>query len=102
MDEGFRPKPGSVFEIEVEYFDGGSGEIALDYDSTDLRAPVGRAYKRHPDIIRRTNSAQCRLVHFRLNDARFRHSQNGEADFRFYNGGDDLLIREVRVRRVGP
>jgi hypothetical protein len=30
----------------------------------------------------------------------FNGSQNEHADFRFYNGGDDLMIRSVQVRRV--
>jgi len=25
-----------------------------------------------------------------------------ESDFQFYKGGDDLLIRAARVRRIGP
>jgi hypothetical protein len=34
-------------------------------------------------------------------DARFAGRQNGGADFRFFNGGDDLFIRAVRVKQVG-
>jgi GxGYxY sequence motif in domain of unknown function N-terminal/GxGYxYP putative glycoside hydrolase C-terminal domain len=98
-DDGFR---GSPLEIELEYLDAGNGEIALDYDSADIRAPVGGAYKRHASVVRRANSAQWLVARFRVNDARFIDSQNSQADFRFYNGGDDLLIRAVRVRRVAP
>lgn len=99
VDEGFR---GAAMEIELEYFDAGAGEIALDYDSTDARPTVEGAYKRHPNILRRGNTAQWQSAHFPINDARFANRENGGADFRFYNGGDDLLIRAVRVRRVGP
>jgi hypothetical protein len=35
-----------------------------------------------------------------MNDARFRGSQNGQADFRLYNAGDDLLVKAVRVKRL--
>jgi hypothetical protein len=99
VDEGFRA--GRV-EIEIEYFDGGTGEITLDYDSTDVRAPVGGAYKRHPDVVRRTGKAQWQSARFRVSDARFRGSQNDQADFRFYSSSEDLLIRAVRVRRIAP
>lgn len=98
----FRPQPGKALEIELEYFDAGSGEIVMDYDSTDIQATLGGAYKKHPYTIHRTNKAQWQQASFRVNDAGFGGSQNGHADFRFTNGGDDLLIRAVRVRRVGP
>lgn len=89
-----------VMEIELEYFDAGTGEIALDYDSIDVRAPVAGAYKRHPVIIHRSNTGVWQRGRFQINDAYFGGAQNGGADFRFYNGGDALLIRAVRVRRV--
>ena len=100
IDGGFRPRPGEVLEIELEYLDIGSGEVGLDYDSRDLQAPLAGAYKHHSFTINRANSGQWRKASFRLNDARFNGSQNEHADFRFYNGGDELVIRSVRVRRV--
>ena len=39
-------------------------------------------------------------MHSALTDAEFSGRQNDEADFRFFNGGDDLLVREVALRRV--
>ena len=97
VDDGFH---GSPLEIELDYFDAGSGDISLDYDSMDIRAPVGGAYKRHGTVVRRANSKQWRTARFKVNDARFMGSQNSQADFRFYNGGDDLLVRAVRVKRM--
>lgn len=99
VNDGFR---GAAMEIELEYFDAGTGEIALDYDSTDLRPTVEGAFKRHPNILRRANTKQWQQARFRIDDARFANRENGGADFRFYNGGDDLLIRALRVRRIGP
>jgi len=101
VDDGFNFPANATLEIELEYFDAGSGEIGLEYDSTDVRTPVGGAYKEYPITLRRANTKQWRLARFQLNDARFRGAQNNEADFRFYNGGDDLMIRAVRVRRMG-
>jgi hypothetical protein len=96
-DDPFRQKAGSALVIQLEYLDAGSGEIALDYDSSNARAPVHGAYENHPLGVHRTNSGQWQTVRFRINDARFRGSENGGTDFRFYNGGDDLLVHSVRV-----
>jgi hypothetical protein len=101
VDNGFRRQAGSALEVEVDYLDNGMGNVVLEYDSTDFRAPVGGAYKSHPLIVHRANTAQWLTARFRIIDARFRGSQNARADFRFYSGGDDLLVRAVRVQRIG-
>jgi hypothetical protein len=101
VEDRFRPQSGKTLEIELEYFDGGAGDIRMEYDSSDIRAPLGGAYKMHPLIVRRTNKSQWQNARFRLTDAGFGSSQNGGADFRLSHGGDDLLIRAVQVRRVG-
>ena len=99
VNDGFR---GAAMEIELVYLDSGTGEIALDYDSLDPNPKIESAYKRHANIVHRANSGQWRLASFPLRDARFTNRENGGTDFRFYNGGDDLIIRAVRVRRPGP
>ncbi|MGD1089546.1 MAG: hypothetical protein ABR955_12615 [Verrucomicrobiota bacterium] len=100
-DKGFRLPPHTNFEIELEYLDVGYGVIGLDYDSSDLQARMNGVYKPHPHAVDRTNTGQWRVARFQMNDALFAGRQNGGADFRFYNGGDDLLIRAVQVRRIG-
>ncbi len=99
VPDEFRPEPGKTLEIDLSYFDAGSGDVALDYDSTDIRLPDGGVYKRYPYALHRMNSGQWKLARFYVNDAGFGHSENGGADFRFYNGGDDLLISAVQVLR---
>jgi GxGYxYP putative glycoside hydrolase C-terminal domain/GxGYxYP_N second domain/GxGYxYP third domain/GxGYxYP_N 1st domain len=105
--DDFLPKAGTAVEIDLGYLDKGSGEIALDYDSTeirlsntDLRSPDPGAWKRYPYVVHRMNSGQWKLARFFVNDARFANNENGGTDFRFYSGGDDLLISFVQVRRV--
>ncbi len=100
-DEDFLPQTGAAVEIEMTYFDTGNGEIALDYDSTDSRLPDLGEYKRYPYSAKRMNSQQWKVARFYLKDARFANRHNNSTDFRFYNGGDDLLIRAVGVRRKG-
>jgi hypothetical protein len=106
--DDFLPHPGASVEIDLAYLDTGSGDIALDYDSSeiqlsdsDLLLPDPGAFKRYPYAIHRMNSGEWKLVRFYVNDARFADRENGGADFRFYNGGDDLLISAVEVRRTG-
>lgn len=99
VPDEFRPEPGKTLEIDLSYLDEGSGDIGLDYDSTDIRATLGGAYKRYPYSVHRMNSGQWKLAQFYVSDAGFGGSENNFADFRFDNGGDDLLIRAVEVRR---
>jgi hypothetical protein len=102
VDGGFCGQAGKSFDVELDYRDSGTGAVRLDYDSNDLRAPIGGAYKAHPLIVSRSNSTRWKTARFHIADARFRGSQNAQSDFRFSNGGDDLLIRAVRVQRRGP
>ena len=94
----FRPEPGRTLEIDLSYFDTGSGDVALDYDSTDIRFPGGGAFKRYPYAIHRMNSGQWKLARFYVSDAGFGGTENN-ADLRFYNDGDDLLISAVQMLR---
>lgn len=96
----FRPAPGKTLEIDLSYLDSGEGDVELDYDSTDINASLGGAYKRYPYPVHRTNSGEWKLAQFYINDAGFGGFENGSTDFRFQNEGDDLLIRAVEVRRV--
>ena len=99
VDDTFLVAPGARLEIDLAYFDAGSGDIGLDYDSTDFRLPFAGAYKRYPYAIQLMNTATWKLARFWVNDARFANRQNGGADFRFSNGGDDLLVSAVQVLR---
>lgn len=96
-NDEFRQKALTALEIQVEYLDIGTGDIGLDYDSTNPKAAFGGAYENHSKYIHCTNSGQWRKTRFHLPNARFRGSENGQTDFRFNNGGDDMIIRAVRV-----
>ena len=102
LDDGFRRQAGSAFDVELDYLDTGTGDVVLDYDSNDIHAPIRGAYKSHPLIMRRAdNMARWQTARFRITDARFRGSENAQSDFRFSYAGSELLVRAVRVRRVG-
>lgn len=105
--DDFLPKPATAVEIDLGYLDSGSGDIALDYDSSDIRLSDEDlllfdpgAYERYPYSVHRMNSGQWKLARFYVSNARFANRENGGADFRFYSGGDDLIISFVQVRRT--
>ncbi len=101
VDDGFARAVGRRVEISVEFLDEGRGRLELHYDSFDPGAPVEGAYKAQGVAGARTGQGGWRRVDFRVDDARLAGRQNGECDFRFYNGGDDWWVREVRVRVWG-
>jgi hypothetical protein len=74
----------------------------MHYDSTDNSSPVQGAYKEHPNFVKRMNTGEWRTETFPVTDARFENRENAGADLRFNNNGDPLLIRSVRIGRLGP
>lgn len=100
VDDSLRAGLGASVEIELEYRNTGAGDIRLHYDSQDLSWPDQGAYKEYPTFVQRMNTGQWRSVKFSIPDARFENRQNSGADLRFYNNGDPLLIRAVRIRRA--
>lgn len=100
VDDAFQIPPGSDVQIEIDYLDAGTGRIVMEYDSADSRAPHAGAYKAHSQAIPSKATGEWRKAVFRVTDAKFAGRQNGEADFRFFNGGDDLLVRAVSVSRI--
>ena len=105
--DNFLPEPNTPVEIDLGYLDVGYGDIALDYDSAEIRLSNADlllsdpgAYKRHPHVIHRSNSGKWLMERFYINDARFADRENGGSDFRFYNGGDDLLVSFVRLQLI--
>ncbi|HEY4416434.1 MAG TPA: hypothetical protein VGO57_12150 [Verrucomicrobiae bacterium] len=98
--DSFLVQPGAKLEIDLAYFDAGTGDIGLDYDSTDSRLVDGGAYKRYPYAIHLMNTGTWKLARFWVTDARFANRQNNGADFRFYNGSDDLRISAVQLQRT--
>jgi hypothetical protein len=98
-DDAFYQPGSGPLEIALEFLDQGTGRIVLHYDSTDAGAILGGAYKSHATVVACGNTGRWRSVAFTLPDARFAGSQNGNADFRFYHSGENLVIRGVRVAR---
>ncbi|HLE21079.1 MAG TPA: DUF4038 domain-containing protein [Vicinamibacteria bacterium] len=92
--EGDRPEK----HITVEYWDGGSGALALQYDAS------GSVYRNGGTIaLAGTNTWKSHT--FRVSDAYFGNRQNGGADFRIFGGtGNTFYLDVVTVahRLPGP
>ncbi len=52
----FRQKAESTLDIQLVYLDASTGDIGLDYDSADTRAPFNEAYGNSSLTIHRINS----------------------------------------------
>lgn len=90
-----------LVDVEVEYFDQGSGSFRLEYDGPDPNAPFNGAYTASKTLVTLANSGQWKVAKFRLPESRFLNSQNGGADFRVNVQGSPLHVRQVTVTRLG-
>ncbi|MCO5051030.1 MAG: DUF5010 domain-containing protein [Verrucomicrobiae bacterium] len=103
MDDSFKWADTMLVDVEVDYFDTGSGSFHLEYDGSDTNAPFNGAYTASGTSITLGGSGQWKTARFRLSEARFLNSQNGGADFRIAlsPSATTLHVREVRVMRLG-
>lgn len=79
--------------ITVEYFDNGTGDFSLQYDSTSQ-------INRIAGTITRTNTNQWRRASFYLRDAYFSNALTNGGDFALVAPGRDLYVRGVYVARA--
>jgi len=87
-------------EIEIEYLDGGNGDLVLHYDSRDEDAHMGGAYT-VGEVIHRNGTGRWVVHTIRLNNAAFRSRQNHMSDFRFAVVGEPVCVSRVVVRKLG-
>lgn len=82
-------------EIELEYFDDGSGTVELQYDG------AGGAYVTCPKFVNLGNSKTWKVLSSPMVDPQFKGRQNAGADLRIRkNPGGDLYVRRVTIRLV--
>ena len=80
--EGNRPE---VY-VTLDYYDTGTGDLELHYDSSDFGGAMAGAYKSGGTIA--LTGADTWMQHtFHLTDAYFGNRQNADADFRVFGGG---------------
>ncbi len=100
IDDSFKWADTMEVDVEVEYFDQGSGVFQIEYDGPDLNAPFNGAYTASKTSATLTNSGQWKTAKFRLFKAHFLNSQNGGADLRITIQADALKVRKVVVFRL--
>lgn len=101
IDDSFKWADSMLVDVEVEYFDQGSGSFRIEYDGPDPNAPFNGAYSASATSVTLGNSDQWKTGKFRLLGARFLNSQNGGADFRIAVLTTSLHVRKVTVTRLG-
>lgn len=88
-----------VAQVSVEYYDQGSNQFMLQYDSTDCSVPLSGAYK-SAGTVTKTNTGTWKTATFTLPDAHFANRENNSADFRLGMGSastDQLIVHQVTV-----
>ena len=82
--------------ITVDYFDSGTGTLALQYDS-DTGDTLPAFYK-HGGSITLTGTNTWKQHTFQVNDAYFGNRQNQDADFRIFGGvGNTFYLDRLQV-----
>jgi hypothetical protein len=86
--------------VEIEYFDSGFGQFALEYDSVDPNASIHEGAFRplgQPVVCRDTG--RWKTITLEIDGGRFANRCNG-SDFRLAVTGGDLTVRRVTAKRV--
>ncbi|BBC27212.1 hypothetical protein [Pseudanabaena sp. ABRG5-3] len=96
VDDQFLRNKKTDIEIKVTYLDDNDAKWGIEYDA------FGNVYKKTAQIVNQ-NSGNWKTITFKISDAAFTNRQNGNMDFRIYNGGfQDLTVRFVRVIKMQP
>ncbi|UCD30370.1 MAG: DUF3604 domain-containing protein [Planctomycetota bacterium] len=87
----------SEFYITIEYYDTGSGNLKLQYDSSDPAPPPDDIYK-NGGSVSLTGTDTWKEHTYHISDAYFGNRQNGGADFRIGGGvGNTFYLDLVKV-----
>lgn len=101
IHDSFKWADTMLVDVDVEYFDAGSGSFRIEYDGPDPNAPFNGAYTASKTGVTLGNSGQWKTARFRLLESRFLNSQNAGADFRIALQASSLAVRRVTVARLG-
>lgn len=85
--------------VTIEYYDGGTGEALLEYDSQDPSAVLAGAYKT-VSALKLTGTNKWMEAKVKLPDPRFINRQNNGADFRITMPQNVLRVRKISLSRA--
>lgn len=95
VDDRFMKGGSNQIQVKVTYLDNTDSQWWLEYDASD-----NNVYKQSSPI-QNQNDSKWKTVTFSIDDAAFLNRQNGNMDFRIFNGGnDDITVRFVRVIKL--
>ncbi len=99
IDDSFKYADSMNLTVEVEYYDGASGTLALEYDGSDVNAPFNGAYTRSPETIKLIGDKTIKNATFTLPQAKLLNGQNRGADFRLAVDAPSFAITKVIMKR---
>ncbi|UCD27319.1 MAG: hypothetical protein JSV03_09305 [Planctomycetota bacterium] len=88
-------------DITIDYYDTGSGNLDLQYDSSDPNWLPNPAYKQSSDSITLTGTNTWKQHTFHVTDAYFGNRQNGGSDFRIARPGTNTFYLDL-IHATGP
>ncbi len=97
VDDSFKHSQPMNAKVEVQFYDGAPGTLALEFDGSDSGAPFGGAYTRSPNTATLTGGKTWQSATFQLPAARFLNSQNCGADFRLVITGRGCAVHRVTL-----
>lgn len=101
IDDSFKWADKMIVDVDVEYYDAGSGSFRIEFDGSDTNAPFQGAYTASNTSVNLNNTRRWLDATFTLTGARFLNSQNSGADFRIAINADSFAVRRVTVTRRG-
>jgi hypothetical protein len=98
IDDSFKWAQSMNASVEVEYLDAVPGMLGIEFDGSDLAAPLRGAYS-CSEKIRLAGEHQWKQATFKLNGCYFLNSQNGQADFRIVAESPQFAVGKVTLSR---
>ncbi len=86
--------------VEFTYYDLGTGEILVQYDSAEETGTPADRYKEHAERITRTDSKTWKTAAVTIRGARCANRQNGGADLRIVSLGSELALKNVTISKL--
>ena len=99
VDDSFKSVARQDLVLEVGFFDDAAGTFGVEFDGSDLRAPLAGAYSVSPEVAKLDGRKQWRTATFTLPAARLNNSQNAGSDLRIVAHSSGLWLSRVVVKR---
>jgi hypothetical protein len=99
VDDSFKSVPTMQLTLEVDYYDAAPGQLAVEFDGSDINAPFSGAYTSSHDSVKLEGGKTWKTARFDMPDARLLNSQNRSADLRLVIESPGLAVSRLAVRK---